>query len=267
MSRIDDGVCDCCDGRDETILECENRCTSILENQQEQKRRLTETLTQGRKEKSGMIKQALSMATDRAVKYQHRTSLLKKLIQYRDLDLRQRLHIETLIERHEHGMCAWNARTNSTCELERDETQCPNAAWSKVETSSLEKKSKKKRTFSSLWNSLTSYDYEARIQHHIQRLERKQWDDLVKRANPEHVIDAIREIRFRVPMSEDKCQNVTVGDILVTNTSFRTNNQVSSVGYTYPWRAGPRYSDSSALFHSFFQIVLHNSRHSCTKVL
>ena len=187
-----------------------------------------------------MIESAVMMTSDRLLRFQFHQSLLRTLTSFRDRELGPRLQLETLIERYEHGLCAWYARSNRTCELEHEETQCPNV-WSR---DTFPKSKKAKRTFTSVWNSLTTYDYEARIRHHTNRLERKMWDDVVKRVQPDGVIDAIRQIRFLVPLSEQKCQNLTVGDLLATNTSFRTDTQTSSVGFTYPWRAGPRYCES-----------------------
>ena len=252
LSRLDDGVCDCCDGVDETLTECEDRCSSILEDLKEKERQLKETLTRGGEEKIKMIQSAVRMTSDRLVRYRFHKSLLTTLMEFRDRELGPRLQLETLIERHEHGLCAWYTRSNRTCDLEHDETKCPNV-WSR-ETFPKTSSKKAKRSFSSVWNSLTTYDYEARTRHHTNRLARKQWDDVVKRVKPDKVIDVIRKIPFRVPLSEQKCQNVTVGDLLATNTSFRTNTQTSSVGFTYPWRAGPRYCDS--YFIRAFQRVL-----------
>ena len=59
LSRLDDGICDCCNGVDETHVQCEDRCSSILNNLKEKQRQLKETLTRGGEEKTKMIESAV----------------------------------------------------------------------------------------------------------------------------------------------------------------------------------------------------------------
>ena len=148
LSRIDDGICDCCNGVDETQVQCEDRCSSILNNLKEKQRQLKGDADVEVREKTKMIESAVMMTSDRLLRFQFHQSLLRTLTSFRDRELGPRLQLETLIERHEHGLCAWYARSNRTCELEHEETQCPNV-WSR---DTFPKSKKAKRTFSSVWN-------------------------------------------------------------------------------------------------------------------
>ena len=253
LSRVDDAICDCCDGQDESFVRCEDRCESMLADKEERSRRRNETLRLGSEQKKKMIEKAGLIMKEKNVESRQATSLLNRLIEYRDRDLGPRHRIESAIERHEQGVCAYKFRTNHTCDLELDEIRCPNS-WSREtfsRTRTIKKKKKKKtikESFFSLWNVLTSYDYELRTREHTERLDMKQWDDVIERdVSPEHVIDRVKDIHFRVPISQDTCQNITISSLLLTNTSFsslRTSTNTSSMGATYPWRAGPRYCDS-----------------------